>query len=127
MTDTRAAHKRKKDRLQRRKISVRKHMSSTSERLRLVVYRSNRHIYAQIVDDVQCRTITGCSTLCPAIADKVAAAGSNIEKAKVAGEYLAGLAKEKGIVKVAFDRNGRKYHGRVKALAEGARSAGLEF
>ena len=127
MTDTRAAYRHKREGLKRRKMRVRKRLFGTSERLRLVVYRSNKHIYAQIVDDIACRTIVGCSTLSPAITQKVSAAGSKVEKARLVGEYLAGLAKEKGIGKVAFDRNGRIYHGRVKALAEGARSSGLDF
>lgn len=104
-----------------------KKLHGIAERLRLVVYRSNNHIYAQIVDDVQQRTITGCSSLTPGLREKIASSDGKTAKAKVVGEYIAGLAKEKGITKVAFDRNGRRYHGRVRALAEGARAGGLEF
>lgn len=93
----------------------------------MVVYRSNKHISVQIVDDFNHRTITGCSTLSPEIKDKLTSAKTKIDRAKTVGEYIAELAKGKGVEKVFFDRNGRKYHGRIKALADGARSGGLLF
>jgi len=92
----------------------------------MVVYRSNRHIYVQIVDDFNRRTITGCSSLTPVVREKLNGAQTKVDQAKVVGEHIALLAKGKGIEKVAFDRNGCKYHGRVKALVESARSGGLK-
>ena len=127
MTDSRVSLRRKTAQLQRRKKHVKKNLFGTAERPRLVVYRSSRHIYAQIVDDVNRRTLFGCSTQTPALKERVAAAKTKIEKAKIVGEHIAALSKEKGVAVVCFDRNGRRYHGRVKALAEGARAGGLVF
>jgi large subunit ribosomal protein L18 len=127
MTDVRVTMRIKLERLQRRKQHGLKKLFGTSERPRLIVYRSNRHIFAQLVDDSTRTTITGCSTLSPAIHDQVAALKGKLEEAKLVGKQIAVLAKEKGIAMVAFDRNGRRYHGRVKALADGAREAGLQF
>lgn len=111
----------------RRKKRVKKKILGTLERPRLVVYRSNKHIYAQIVDDVHNRTITGCSTLTPGLKESVGVAQGKVDKAKLVGERIATLAKEKGIKLVSFDRNGKRFHGRVKAIADAAREAGLEF
>jgi large subunit ribosomal protein L18 len=97
------------------------------ERPRLVVYRSNQHIYAQLVDDVKQQTLFGVSTLSKPIAAELKKAKSKVEKAKVIGKYVASIAKEKGVQKIVFDRGGYLYHGRVKALAEGAREGGLVF
>jgi large subunit ribosomal protein L18 len=108
-------------------MHVRKRLATSITRPRLVVYRSNVHIYVQVIDDLKAKTITGCSTLTPAILNRVKEAKGGIAKAKIVGEQIAVLAKAKGIIQVSFDRNGRKYHGRVKALAEGARAGGLEF
>ncbi|KDE49716.1 50S ribosomal protein L18 [Geobacillus sp. CAMR12739] len=96
----------------------------TAERPRLSVFRSNKHIYAQIIDDTKSSTIVSASTL-----DKEFGLDStnNIEAAKKVGELVAKRALEKGIKKVVFDRGGYLYHGRVKALADAAREAGLEF
>ena len=127
MSDTRLALLRKQKKLQRRRQRVHKKMLGTPERPRLVVFRSNNHIYAQLRDDLNGRTLTGCSTLTPDLKEKVSIVSGKVEKAKLVGEYLGKLAKEKEIIKVIFDRNGRKYHGRVKAVAEGARDSGLEF
>ncbi len=107
--------------LERRKKRIRKNLAGTSERPRLTVYRSLKHIYAQVIDDDQ-----GC-TLVSASSVAMKAAGGNVESAKAVGAALAESAKAKGISKVCFDRNGRLYHGRVKALADAAREAGLEF
>ena len=127
MTIKKVALRLKHERLERRRMHARKRMFGTPERPRLIVYRSNRHIYSQLRDDVSARTIAGCSTMTPALREAVAGASGKIEQARIVGEHLARLAKEKGIKVVAFDRNGRKYHGRVKALADGARAGGLEF
>jgi large subunit ribosomal protein L18 len=108
----------------RRHARVRKKIFGTAERPRLNVFRSNKHIYAQIIDDMKAVTIVSASTL-----DKEFDLGStgNIEAAKKVGELVAKRALEKGIKKVVFDRGGYLYHGRVKALADAAREAGLEF
>ncbi len=127
MTDIRVAVRRKTSQLQRRRKHIKKSILGTPERPRMVVYRSNKHISVQIVDDLNHRTIAGCSTLSPAIKDKLSDAKTKIDRAKVVGEHIAALAKEKGVDKIFFDRNGRKYHGRIKSLADGARSGGLLF
>ncbi len=99
----------------------------TSGRPRLVVYRSLRYIYGQIVDDVQEKTILTGSDLSKEIRKDTSQAKSKIEASKMVGEFIAKKALEKKIKKVVFDRNGYKYHGRIKALAEGARKGGLDF
>jgi len=93
----------------------------------LVVYRSLKYIYGQIVDDSKEKTILTVSNLSKDIKNDVSKAKSKIESSKMVGEYIAKKALEKKIKKVVFDRNGYKYHGRVKAFAEGARQGGLEF
>lgn len=105
---------------------IRKKIVGTSERPRLCVYRSLNHIYAQIIDDFEGKTLAAASTLDPSLKGKIAR-GGNKEAAKEVGILLAQKAREKGITKVVFDRNGYKFHGRVAALAEGARENGLEF
>jgi large subunit ribosomal protein L18 len=105
---------------QLRHLRVRKKVAGTAARPRLVVYRSDKHIYAQLVDDDAGRTIATVSSL------KVAS-GKKTEKASEVGKQVAVVAKDKGITRVVFDRGGYKYHGRVKAVAEGAREGGLEF
>jgi len=109
----------------RRHIRVRKKVFGTEERPRLCVFKSNNHIYAQIINDEKGHTLVAASTLDPAIRDK--ATGANIESAKLVGDLIAKKALEKGIRSVAFDRSGYIYHGRVKALADAAREAGLDF
>jgi large subunit ribosomal protein L18 len=108
---------------------VRKKVFGTPERPRLSVFRSIKHIYAQIIDDQNGITLVSASTLSPAIRDKIAAnsSSSDIETAKAVGEAIGRKAKEKSIAKVVFDKGGYRYHGRVKALADAARNAGLEF
>jgi large subunit ribosomal protein L18 len=102
---------------------IRRGLSGTAERPRLTVYRSLSHIYAQIIDDRAGRTLVSASSN-----DKGASAnGGNIAGAKEIGRLVAERAKEKGFTKVVFDRGGYLYHGRIKALAEAAREAGLEF
>ncbi len=104
------------------RLRIRKKLSGTSERPRLSVYRSNSHIYAQLIDDLAGHTLASASTF--AMGD---VAGKPVEASKRVGQALAERAKEAGILSVVFDRNGYKYHGRVKALAEGAREGGLQF
>lgn len=96
-----------------------------SERPRLNVYKSERHIYAQIINDEDGHTLAAASTMDPAIKDSVT--GANIESAKLVGDLIAKKALEKGINTVTFDRSGYIYHGRIKALADAAREAGLDF
>jgi large subunit ribosomal protein L18 len=108
----------------KRHARVRTKLSGTGERPRLNVYRSNNHIYAQIIDDVNGVTLASASTL-----DKELTVNGtgNIEAAKLVGGLVAKRATEKGVTEVVFDRGGYLYHGRVKALAEAAREAGLQF
>ncbi|WP_029894006.1 50S ribosomal protein L18 [Desulfohalovibrio reitneri] len=112
-------------RRKRRKQRIRKKIFGTAERPRMVVFRSNRHIYTQLVDDQNGRTIVSASTL------SMAKAGESVKLDKDAavkvGKDVAEKAKANSISQVVFDRNGYKYHGRVKALADSAREAGLEF
>ena len=110
----------------RRHLRLRKGIAGTPERPRLAVFRSLNHIYAQIVDDIAGRTLVSASTL-DAEAKARTSTGGNVEAAKVVGDLVAKRAVEKGLSKVVFDRGGSLYHGRVKALAEAAREAGLEF
>lgn len=109
-----------------RHLRIRKEISGTAERPRLSVYRSARHIYAQIIDDTVGHTLVSASTLEKEIREQVKDM-SKSEQASVVGRLIAQRALEKGITKVVFDRGGFKYHGRVKALADAAREAGLEF
>lgn len=109
----------------KRKIRIRKRLSGTSERPRLVVFRSNLHIYAQIIDDMTGSTLAQASTLTLSKnGEKVACNKAGAEKV---GKEVARIAKDKNITKVVFDRNGYLYHGRIKAIADGAREGGLEF
>ncbi len=111
----------------RKKIRTHKHkrmrfrITGTPERPRLAVFRSAKHIYAQIIDDVKGVTLVSASTL------NVEAEGTKTDAAKAVGEAVAKKALDAGITKVVFDRGGNIYHGRIKALAEGAREAGLDF
>lgn len=116
----------KTDARHRRHLSIRRKISGTSERPRLCVHRSLRHIYAQIIDDSSGRALASISSLSPE-AKKNGASGSNATSARIVGEVLAEKAVALGIEKVVFDRGGFLYHGRVKALAEGARAKGLKF
>jgi len=111
----------------RKKKHIRKRIMGTSERPRLVVYRSLKHIYAQLVDDINQKTITGVSSLSPELRDQVASAKNRVQVAELIGTGIAKKASELKIERVVFDRNGYIYHGRVKAVAEGARKAGLKF
>ncbi len=119
----------KKDRKKlrrRRHLRVRKKVFGTPERPRLCVFRSNKHIYAQIIDDTVGRTLVAASTLDKDLRDKLEKTW-NKEAAREVGKLIGKRALEKGITTVVFDRGGYKYHGRVKELADGAREAGLKF
>ena len=102
---------------------IRSRVTGTQERPRLAVFRSLNHIYAQIIDDQQGHTIVAAASIEKDLRGK----GGNLEGAKAIGKAVAERAKEKGIKQVVFDRGGYQYHGRVKALADAAREAGLEF
>jgi large subunit ribosomal protein L18 len=108
----------------RRHLRVRKKVTGSASRPRLVVNRSSRHMFAQIVDDGAGRTLAAASTMDPAIR---AAGGDKKDKARQVGELLARRATEAGITAVVFDRGGYRYHGRVAALADGARESGLRL
>ncbi len=110
----------------KRHLRVRNRVEGTPERPRLSVYRSLNHIYAQIIDDTKGVTLVAASTMDNGLKDQFSA-GGNIEAAKVVGKAVAERALEKGVKKVVFDRGGHIYHGRIKALAEAAREAGLDF
>ena len=118
--------KAKQAKLERRHRRVRGKVSGTAARPRLCVTRTNGHIYAQVIDDVAGRTLVAASSV-DADVRKDMKGGANIEAAKAVGEAIGRRAVEAGITEVVFDRGGRLYHGRVQALADGARSAGLEF
>jgi large subunit ribosomal protein L18 len=120
-------HKLKRKLADRRKKRVKKKIFGRNDCPRLTVYKSLNQIYAQLVDDQNERTITGTSSLSPEVKKLLDNKNNKITISKKVGIYLARVAKEKGIKKVVFDRNRYRYHGRVKALAEGAREGGLEF
>ena len=121
--------KTREDRRERIKYRIRKRVSGTEQRPRLTVFRSVAHMYVQVVDDTTGRTIASASTVEPAVSGALPkpAAGGNVEGAKAVGRTIAERLKEKGVTRVVFDRNGFLYHGRVKAVADAAREAGLEF
>ncbi|MBE9169485.1 50S ribosomal protein L18 [Pleurocapsales cyanobacterium LEGE 06147] len=112
--------------IERRHRRIRKKVSGTPERPRLAVFRSNNHIYAQIIDDVAQHTVAAASTLDPSLREKLSSRATREASAAV-GQLVAQRAMEKGVTKVVFDRGGNLYHGRIKALAEAAREAGLDF
>jgi len=119
---TRTFKNKKAARRSRVKRSVRGKISGTPERPRLTVYRSNKNIYAQLIDDIAGRTLVAASSL-----EDSLEAGNPISVSQQVGKRLAERAQEAGVEKTVFDRNGYRYHGRVKALAEGAREGGLQF
>jgi large subunit ribosomal protein L18 len=116
----------KQKRLSKRSRRVRLRIVGLSSRPRLSVFRSNSHIYAQIIDDAEGRTLVSASSCDPGLKGKIKS-GGNIEAAKIVGQTIAERAKAIPIELVVFDRGGRLYHGRVKALADAARSGGLKF
>jgi large subunit ribosomal protein L18 len=105
---------------------VRKRVYGTPERLRLNVFRSSAHIYAQIIDDTAGRTLAAASSIDQEVRESLTGK-SKLEKSQAVGELIARRAREAGISRVVFDRGGYRYHGRVKAVAEAAREGGLEF
>jgi len=121
--------KTKDDRRQRIKYRIRRRVSGTVERPRLTIFRSVSHMYVQVVDDASGKTIASASTVEPTVKGALAkkATGGNVEGAKTIGKTIAERLIEKGVKRVVFDRNGFLYHGRVKAVADAAREAGLEF
>lgn len=118
----------RKEQARKRHQRIRNRVAGSSERPRLAVYRSNRHIYAQVIDDVAQRTLAAASTLDAGYkeADTTESAATQ-EAARVVGKLLAERVLAQGVTQVVFDRGGRPYHGRIAALAEGAREAGLTF
>jgi len=110
---------------ERRKRRIRKKISGSGDRPRVSVFRSSKHIYAQAIDDSKGSTLATVSTLSDGVKESLE--GDKTAEAKAVGAALAKVLKDKGIEQVIFDRNGYLYHGRVKALAEGAREAGLKF
>jgi len=121
--------KTKDDRRQRIKYRIRKRVQGNEARPRLTIFRSVAHMYVQVVDDMTGRTLASASTVEPTVkgALKKDERGGNIAGAKAIGRTIAERLKEKGVTRVVFDRNGFLYHGRVKAVADAAREAGLEF
>jgi large subunit ribosomal protein L18 len=119
-------NKQKAIRLQRRKFGIRKTLFGTAERPRLSVFRSDKHIYAQVVDDYTGKTLAAAASTIAEVRGELKN-GGNIAAAKAVGKAIAERAKAAGISKVAFDRGGRMYHGRIKALADAAREGGLQF
>jgi large subunit ribosomal protein L18 len=111
---------------QRRHRRIRQAVSGSAERPRLSVFRSNNHIYAQVIDDSMHHTLVAASTLDPELREMLGS-GANCTASEKVGQLIAQRSLEKGITKVVFDRGGNLYHGRVKALAEAAREAGLDF
>ena len=113
---------------ERRHRRVRANVIGTAQRPRLNVYRSLEHIYAQVIDDTVGHTLASASTLDAEVKKKVGKNGQpKLEEAKIVGQIVAARAKDAGITAVVFDRGGNRYHGRVKALADGAREGGLDF
>ena len=118
--------KAKQVRLQRRKFGIRKTLFGSPQRPRLSVFRSDKHIYAQVINDFDGRTLAAAGSTVGEVRGDLKN-GGNIAAAKAVGKAIAERAKAAGITMVAFDRGGRQYHGRVKALAEAAREGGLKF
>ncbi|MDQ3021998.1 MAG: 50S ribosomal protein L18 [Bacteroidota bacterium] len=116
-----------KKRRERIRYQIKKKLRGTPERPRLVVYRSLDHIYAQLIDDINSKTLITVSTKTKDVADKISGLKGNLEKSKLVGKLTAEKAVSNNISNVVFDRNGYLYHGRVKALADGAREGGLNF
>lgn len=116
----------RKESVRRRHRRVRRTVQGSSERPRLAVFRSNQHIYVQIIDDDQQHTLVAASTLEPGLKSELQS-GATCDASTKVGQLIAQRALEKGISQVVFDRGGNLYHGRVKALAEAAREAGLDF
>lgn len=122
----RTKEKKKYDARKRRQLRIRAHLFGTAERPRLNVYRSSSNIYAQVIDDIAGTTLTSASTIDNDVVPQVE--GKNkVDAARIVGKIVAERAKNLGLETVVFDRGGYRYHGRIAALAEGAREAGLKF
>src|SRR5438874_1120288 len=119
-------NKDKQQRLERRKRHIRKTLFGTPERPRLSVFRSDKHMYVQLIDDYAGKTLASVATTVPDVRGELKN-GGNLAAAQKIGAAIAARAKEIGVTQVAFDRGGRQYHGRVKALADAARKGGLKF
>jgi large subunit ribosomal protein L18 len=119
--------KRKIENRLRTKKHIRLQMSGSAQRPRLTVFRSLKHVYAQLVDDDQGKTLIGVSDLTEELAEQAKAAKGQVAVGKLVGQLMARRAKDKSIAQVVFDRNGFRYHGVIKAVAEGAREGGLKF
>ena len=117
----------RKQQTQKRHRRLRRHISGSSQRPRLAVFRSNNHIYAQIIDDLAQNTLCAASTLDKDLRATLKTTGSTCSASTAVGELVAQRALAKGINQVVFDRGGNLYHGRIKALADAAREAGLKF
>ncbi len=117
----------RKQQTQKRHKRLRRHINGNDKRPRLSVFRSNSHIYAQVIDDVAQNTLCTASTVDKELREKIKVNGSSCEASTAVGELVAQRAIAKGIQEVVFDRGGNLYHGRVKALADAAREAGLKF
>jgi len=111
----------------RSKTKIRKNISGTTEKPRLSVFRSLDNVYAQIIDDTNGTTLTSASSLSKELAEDLKKAKGKIAKSKIVGGFVAKKALEKNITTVVFDRNGYRYHGRIQAIADGAREGGLKF
>src|ERR1700691_3270289 len=119
--------KKKQIRFERRKRSVRSSVFGSAERPRLSVFRSDKHIYAQIIDDYAGKTLASVASTSAELRGAELKNGGNVVAAQKVGQAIAEKAKAAGITKVCFDRGGRRYHGRIKALADAARKSGLSF
>jgi large subunit ribosomal protein L18 len=119
--------KKKLEHRQRTKKHIRLHLAGSAERPRLTVFRSLKHVYVQLVDDDQGKTLIGVSDLTEELAEQAKAAKGQVAVGKLVGQLAARRAKEKNIATVVFDRNGFRYHGVIKAVADGAREGGLKF
>jgi large subunit ribosomal protein L18 len=127
MSDITKRMKAKRERREKAHLRIRKRVRGDAERPRLSVYKSLRYIYAQVIDDARGVTLAQANSSDPAVREAVGSSTSGKEAAKRVGELVAERAREKGVEKVVFDRGGYVYHGRVQALAEGAREKGLQF
>lgn len=119
--------KRKRNSRQRSKTRIRIKIHGTSDRPRLSVYRSLNHIYTQLVDDTTGSVLSSASTLSKEIKEELKKAKSKVDRSRIVGNLIAKKATEKNISSVVFDRSGYRYHGRVQAIADGARKGGLKF
>lgn len=123
----RSVARERRDGRERRHRRIRRRIRGTAERPRLAVFRSLRHVYAQIIDDDRSHTLVSISSLEKTVSGQLAAEEGGLKQTHLLGKLLAERAKEKGISRVTFDRGGYLYHGHIKELADGAREGGLEF